>query len=569
MGHILPLSAQEAPLQLEKTAVKNAITLSCDLREKPARRIRQFWSITGLRSQGAECLAKGKSINLEDKIPDQGNRSFMFGMVLGGFSTSTVPALNADGKYTTRNGQHIRINADNAFFDPSTQLKSPSGEPRFELINGTRIPKCPDYYIGKDKDSIGGAGIGGDPQIDTIDHPFVQYYECYKWNGTAYIYDWKPLERRLDAALAVAPISYINPGIPWAFQRGMTFCQKTNPQAFHRKSNGWFEYDGSIYPESMRETPYGNELVPDRLVDYAAFLEAALRYLATNPKYAKALPGWKWKIGQEVDTRFYTRERYFELYKTAVQAIQKVLPDAKIGVHFGMVDVKKGWLPSFLLYCKENRLRCDFIGASRYYQLQIKNKSNPSAIEEWLNSVPRMPNWPAQAKLEIHEYGVGPHPEARDKEVQAIPFYAMLVERLMNCSAFGEMFSPHETPKPCLEWLDSVAGHDWLNSKTIGKTADSEARIGAIFTRDPGGKTSSALLYNYNPNADSLETARIHLSLSGFSQLKPPRISIKSIRSDQPGTDKSIPIADSIPSRTLSLPIDLKANSIAIVTIQL
>lgn len=544
-----------------------SVSLVCDVSKRSTNKVRRFWSVVNVAPQAAECWAAGDSPEtLKERLPPGAPMSIKLGMALGGLPTSTLPGLNARDKEHTRNGSHIRANADKAFHDLSTQLSDKRGRPAFIEVNGTRVPKCAYYYIGKTKESIGGAGIGGDPDVDTIDHPFVQHYECYKWDGTNYVYDWTPLERRLDAALSVCPISYIVPGIPWAFQRGMRFCPEDDSQAFRRTSQASpAEYTGTLYPGTMRETPYGNELVPDRLDEYGRFLEAAVRHLATSTKYSEFAPQWKWKIGQEVDTRFYTRERYFELYKVSERAIRRVLPDAQVGIHLGRVDIEEGWLPSFLRFCHQNRLRCDFVGASRYYQLQQRSKSDPAAIEDWLKSIPAMPYWPAAAKLEIHEFGIDPSPQARDQEIQKTPFYAMLADRVMRAPAFGEWITVREASKTCLAWLESVVGWEMLVCKTSGESGDRDGCVGAIVARQPQQGTISALIYYYHPDASGQAIKNVGLEWTGMPRGHNEEVSIQHIRSGQL-IDEKHPDADH--GGSLTLPIMMEPNSMAIVTVR-
>ncbi len=551
-----------------------SVSLKCDLTQKSTIEIRRFWSVINFEPQAAEAWAAGANKVSEDEIrnrlPAGAPISIKLGMALGGLPTSTLPGQNNRGRDHTRNGVHIRANADKAFYDPDTQKTDRHGKPRFEKVNGQRVPDCEYFYIGKTPESIGGAGTGGDPAVDTIDHPFVQFYECYKWNGTEYAYDWEPLERRLDAALKICPISSIVPGIPWAFQKGMTFVPESDPRALRRISDASpSEYKGELYTGAMRESPYGNELVPDRLEDYGKFLEAAVRHLATSPKYKDLAPHWKWKIGQEVDTRFYTRERYFELFKTSEQSIRRVFPNAQIGVHFGRVDAKDGWLPSFLRYCRDNQLRCDFVGASRYYQLQQSAKSSPQAIEEWLNEIPRMPNWPASAKLEIHEFGIDPikNPldsgsEKEDEAKLITPFYSMLADRVLHTPAFGEWVTVRKASKPCLEWLESVASWELLESEIQGRNHYEKTCIGAIIAREPKTKKISALIYNYTPDVKASKELSIALDgLKGLSPFMRHEIQIQTITRDIRTT----------PQTLLDLKkgsINLKQNSVAILRIQ-
>ncbi len=550
-----------------RSSKAGSVSLVCDVAQPATATIHRFWSVVNVAPQAAECWAAGEaSVALKDRLPPGAPMRIALGMALGGLPTSTLPGRNPRDREHARNGSHLRANADQAFYDLSTQLSDRTGRPAFIEVNGSNIPKCEYYYIGKTKESIGGAGIGGDPDVDTIDHPFVQYYECYRWNGTNYVYDWTPLERRLDAALAVGPISSIVPGIPWAFQRGMTFVTVDDPRALRRISGASpAEYRGERYTEAMRETPYGNELVPDRLDDYGAFLEAAVRHLATSPKYQALVPQWKWKIGQEVDTRCYTRERYFELYKVSERAIRRVLPDARVGLHLGRVDTEEGWLPSFLRFCHQNELRCDFVGASRYYQLQQQDKSAPAAIEAWLKSIPGLPSWPAAAKLEIHEFGIDPAPPAADPDVQKTPFYAMLADRVMRTPAFGEWITVREASQPCLTWLESVAGWDLLECETRGTPGARDACIGAMVARAPGTATISALIYNYNPDAAEAVGETVRLDFAGMARLGNPKVDLQSFRGDH-SVDQAYPSVES--GQPLDLPGLLKPNSIMIVTMQ-
>lgn len=301
----LRLLARDNPVE-SKTDAKPEIV--CDLSAKLSRTMPRFWTVKSRSAPSLEHLAANPE-RKEKPWEALGQYSLNVDTMLGGLTTTTAAKKHKNGELLKRDAGHILANRERAFCDLATQRKDSHGQPKFLRVNGCSIPDCADYYLGKDKNGIGGAGLGGDPLVDNIDNPFLQYYECYKWDGAGYVYDWIPLERRLDAALTLGPIAYFIPGIPWAFQRGMTFCSKDDPRAIRPIPNGWFQYTGSIYPDHMRETRYGNEMVPDRIEDYGKFLEAAVRHLATSPKYKDLVPNWSWKIGQEVDTRAYTMER--------------------------------------------------------------------------------------------------------------------------------------------------------------------------------------------------------------------------------------------------------------------
>jgi hypothetical protein len=540
-------------------------TIACNLGAIASRTLPRFWTVSSRSAPSLEFLAahperKGKL----SEAP--GRQSLNVDMMLGGLTTTTAPHRKENGELLLRDAGHILANRDKAFCDLATQRKDTQGKPKFVMVNGSSIPDCTDYYLGKDKNGIGGAGVGGDPQVDNIDSPFLQYYECYKWNGTAYVYDWTPLERRLDAALTLGPISYFIPGIPWAFQRGMTFCGKDDPRAIRRIPNGWFQYTGTIYPDVMRETRYGNEMVPDRLEDYGKFLEAAVRHLATSPKYKDLVPNWSWKIGQEVDTRAYTMERYFNLYQVSLQAILQVLPNARIGVHIGVAH-EKGWIPLFLKHCRQNNLKCDFVGISRYRILNQPN-ADPQGIEEWLQSLTKAPAWLPGTALEIHESGIDAGPAAVDKEVQQMPYYALFASHLLQNPPFEEWFKGTCASTACLEWMETVVGQPIYECKIPDKPGLRNAWVGAIVTRNPVGGELSVLVYNYNADSGESSVENVQLHLTGMPSFKTYQLESKTFRYDKLVDQKQLPAERVTSEGELNVEISLAANSILTLTIQ-
>lgn len=547
----------------------DALTLYCNLGVKPAQTLHRFWSVESHSAQQAEFWAVRQPRQDESASPvSRDLRSMSLDMMLGGLPTTTAPYRKESGQVLRRDAGHIFANPERAFCDLATQRRDAQGNPKFVTVkaSGARIPDCTDYYLGKDKTGIGGAGVGGDPQVDNLGHPFLQYYECYQWDGQQYRYDWTALERRLDAALAVCPISYFIPGIPWEFQRGMTFCRTDDPRAIRAIPNGWFQYTGTIYPATMRETRYGNELVPDRLDDYGRFLEAAVRHLATSPKYKDQVADWQWKIGQEVDTRAYTMERYFKLYRVSEQAIRRVLPQARIGVHIGVAH-EKGWIPPFLRYCRQNALRCDFVGISCYRRLNRPN-SEPDAVDKWLKPFLKLPAWPANTRLEIHEFGIEPPPNAPDPKAQQMSYYAFFADQLLQLPGFGEWFKGAYVSTPCLAWLESVAGQDLLRCQARGTSAAPDGRIGAILTRAPARGSLSALVYNYNLAATQATVEKVQLNLTGLPPSKTYHLELKSFRADQLVDQQTLPAQRVTGQGGLQVGFPLAANSIVTLMMQ-
>ncbi|MDQ8183135.1 hypothetical protein QEH57_20880 [Pelagicoccus sp. SDUM812005] len=232
-------------------------------------------------------------------------------------------------------------------------------------------------------------------------------YDCYKWDGEKYVYDWEPLLRRIDVVLnsgiRLKQIVLDNP--PWAFQRGITFVE---------------EPDGIHYLEADKNSTYGNAVPPNDPTAWPAFIKAAIAKLVET--YGEEqVAGWRFRVGSEIDTRpghwIGTRQQFFDHYRNTVDAVRSVLPRAKVGTQFREASftgekytdytgqVEGSYARAFIEWAKENDVPYDFIGTS-YYPFYDKEDSVDMDIvyREQIEPIQRHPDWRPGALFEIHEF---------------------------------------------------------------------------------------------------------------------------------------------------------------------
>ena len=250
-----------------------------------------------------------------------------------------------------------------------------------------------------------------------------------------------------------------------------------------------------------------------------------------------------------------------------MQAILKVLPNARIGVHIGVAH-EKGWIPLFLKHCRQYNLKCDFVGISRYRILDQSN-ANPQGIEEWLASLTKVPAWLPGTALEIHESGIDPGPDAEDKEVQQMPYYTLFANHLLQNPHFGQWFKGMYVSSACLEWMETVLNQPMYKCNSMGKTKAQNGWVGAILTRDQAEGSISVMIFNYNLNSveSGVENVILRLSNMPKSALKNYGIEAKFYRSDKLMETKQLMPA-TVVNGALKLELPVVANSIVTLKIQ-
>ncbi|MBR2663254.1 MAG: hypothetical protein IKE25_06025 [Clostridia bacterium] len=95
-------------------------------------------------------------------------------------------------------------------------------------------------------------------------------------------------------------------------------------------------------------------------------MQAFVRFLI-HRYGAEEIRSWFFEVWNEPDLpgAFWngTRDEYFRLYETTVQAIKEIDPEIRVG---GPATSNSRWVKSFLKYCRNRNLPVDFISTHQY-----------------------------------------------------------------------------------------------------------------------------------------------------------------------------------------------------------
>ena len=96
------------------------------------------------------------------------------------------------------------------------------------------------------------------------------------------------------------------------------------------------------------------------------YMQAFVRFLI-HRYGAEEIRSWFFEVWNEPDLpgAFWngTRDEYFRLYETTVQAIKEIDPEIRVG---GPATSNSRWVKSFLKYCRNRNLPVDFISTHQY-----------------------------------------------------------------------------------------------------------------------------------------------------------------------------------------------------------
>lgn len=110
----------------------------------------------------------------------------------------------------------------------------------------------------------------------------------------------------------------------------------------------------------------GNVTPPKAYQEWYALIQDFIRFLVE--RYGKEeVESWYFEVWNEPDLRgfFWTgsKEEYFLLYKTTVQAIKRIDPAIRVG---GPATSQNRWLPAMKAYCQKEKLPLDFLSTHHY-----------------------------------------------------------------------------------------------------------------------------------------------------------------------------------------------------------
>lgn len=345
-------------------------------------------------------------------------------------------------------------------------------------------------------------------------------YDCYKWDGEKYVYDWEPLIRRIDVVLAsgirLKQIVLDNP--PWAFQRDITFVE---------------EADGVHYLAADQNSTYGNAVPPNDPAAWNAFIKAAINKLVET--YGREqVASWRFRVGSEIDTRpghwIGTRQQFFNHYKNTIDAVHSVLPEAKVGTQFReanfegkkytdyLGNIEGSYAPAFIEWAKANNIRYDFIGTS-YYPFYNKEDSvdMDRVYREQIEPIQRHPDWNPNALFEIHEFwGLSQFRKGEfvwlsnsySSSLFASIAKMVLENDIRQVHLWGNIRDDLVEPNVLTQKaLISMQGKDRFENHASGSPAIDGNMINGIFATEPEEHGYDALIFNYNKKSIDYQEA--------------------------------------------------------------
>lgn len=110
----------------------------------------------------------------------------------------------------------------------------------------------------------------------------------------------------------------------------------------------------------------GNVTPPKDYREWATLVQDFIRFLIE--RYGREeVESWYFEVWNEPDLKGFfwagTKEEYFLLYKTTVNAIKRIDPDIRVG---GPATSQNRWVSEMKQYCKEESLPLDFVSTHHY-----------------------------------------------------------------------------------------------------------------------------------------------------------------------------------------------------------
>lgn len=328
--------------------------------------------------------------------------------------------------------------------------------------------------------------------------------DSYKWDAKSksFYTDFTLLKKQLDGIFDdgkdIHHIVLDNPS--WAFQRNLK---------------------GELLGDTLKVATYGNAEPPRDYKAWGNYVKEVMQFLIATYGSEKML-GIQFGIGREIGTPTHwsgTKAQFFEFYKTSVNAILTVLPDAKVGTHFLWGSSKKAWGTDFVKWAKANKVHYDFVGVSYYpfYQQAARTNFNQVYAKDFA-VIKDITEWNNNAKLEMHEYSLikklnkagNAFERAPDAHQNAFMVGLMKMfyqNNMQNVFQWGDGSSY----LPASNVLLKMQGNTYFKSTKEGKQQTKNNYIDAIFTKDATKNQYNILAYNYNANPDAKNTENLKL----------------------------------------------------------
>lgn len=331
--------------------------------------------------------------------------------------------------------------------------------------------------------------------------------DTYRWNEVTKKFetDFTSLKTQidhvLDAGFSIFQIVLDNPS--WDFQRND---------------------DGSLPNNTYKTSTYGNAEPPKNTDAWAQYIRDVMNYLVTTYGQSE-IEKIQFGVGREIGTAGHwtgTQEEFFRFYKKTLEAIQTVLPKAKVGSHFlwGSAGAKS-WAPAFVRWCKTNNISYHFVGVSYYPFYHRAARTNFTEVyKNDFSVIKDVPEWDSHAKLEIHEFALikslnsaGNAFDSADDNHQnsfMVGLMKMFYENNMeNVFQWGD----GTTYSPAREHLLALKNNVYYSNKKTGNQKLNSNYVEGIFARSFSDNRYSIMAYNYNASPTSNTTENLTLSI--------------------------------------------------------
>ncbi len=332
--------------------------------------------------------------------------------------------------------------------------------------------------------------------------------DSYKWNAAtkSFYTDFANLKKQIDGVIAngfeVYHIVLDNPS--WDFQRNA---------------------DGTLPGGQYKVSTYGNAEPPLDNNAWARYLRDVMSFLVATYGRTEMLKV-QFGIGREIGTSGHwtgSKDQFFWFYRRSVDAIQTILPGAKVGSHFLWGSSNHSWGPDFVRWCKINNVRYDFVGVSYYpFYHQAARTNFTEVYNKDFAVIKDIPEWNDNAKLEMHEFALIETLGASGSSYVSAPkahqnsfmvgvmkmFYENNMHNLFQWGT-GEGYSPAR------DELLSMKNNTYYRNSKSGTQKSSGNYVNAIFARNFSKNQYNVMAYNYNasPTSNVTETVNIKATI--------------------------------------------------------
>lgn len=357
---------------------------------------------------------------------------------------------------------------------------------RISPINGFNIPLDSDAKLCIVR-PLGGKYKNGGPDLSM---------DTYLWNeekGEFYT-DFSLLKQQIDGVLnrgfKVHQIVLDNPS--WAFQRDTI---------------------GKLNGDSLIVSTYGNAEPPRNNNAWSSYLKKVMQFLIET--YGEEeISKIHFGIGREIGTKGHwsgTKAEFFTFYQHSVNAIQEILPGAKVGSHFLWQSSKNAWAIDFIKWCKDHQVHYDKIGVSYYPFFDKAERTDFDKVyKKDFGAIKDHTDWNPNAELEIHEFSLI---ETMSKKGNS---YKSASAKYQNSFLIGmaKMLFQHDIQNLFL-WgngaqyatasaeIIKLNGSTYWNSNKEGCATSVNNYVDAIYTKNEKSDNYTILAYNYSSNPRS------------------------------------------------------------------